>query len=103
MPGPQFLLKTWLNLASLLSLFAAFSLSWITQQSFVLSVLVLEIGSVVSTQVGAGVIAGVGAGVGVGVGPGIAVGTGVGVGAGVGLSVGPVNSMAHVQVQLPGK
>ena len=103
MPGPQFLLKTLLNSAASSWLFAAFSLLWITEQYFVLSVLVLEIGSVVSTQVGAGVIAGVGAGVGVGVGPGIAVGTGVGVGAGVGLSLGPVNSMPQVHVQLPGK
>jgi hypothetical protein len=101
---PQFLFLTLLKAASLLLLFAEFSLSWIKQQSFVFPVSsVLETGSVVSTQVDAGVIAGVGAGVRVGVGAGVAVGAGVRVGAGVGLSVGPVNTMSHVHVQLPGK
>jgi hypothetical protein len=49
-PGPQFLLKTLLNSAASSWLFAAFSLLWITEQYFVLSVLVLGIGPIVSTQ-----------------------------------------------------
>jgi hypothetical protein len=39
-------------------LFAEISLLWITEQCFFLLVVVLEIGPVVSTQVGAGVVAG---------------------------------------------
>jgi hypothetical protein len=49
-PGPQFLLKTLLKAASLSWLFAEISLLSITEQSFVLVVLVLEIRLVVSSQ-----------------------------------------------------
>jgi hypothetical protein len=55
-PGPQFLLKTLLNSAASSWLFAEISLLWITEQYFFLLVVVLEIGPVVSTQVGAGVV-----------------------------------------------